>query len=271
MDTRKVRARVRRVLPWVTAAVAVLLASLLGWKLTAANPADAVLARALQAAGDERDRTYDVIDTWGEPGQSQQTAVLQVRGGQFVFRPLTAPWEGTLVGGDGRENWMVPAAGAVRTSDDAGAFLRVVRGGALPARPGEARLTQQREPLPSLNLLELLRLVSRCYDLKRLPTERLGEEGEGCQHLSARRRGDVGGGPAAVEVWVRAETGAVRRLVLHLGEGPGARRLTLNFQSEERLPADWYGHAAHHDAGRPVRPWPAQRERGGQSPNGVSP
>jgi hypothetical protein len=250
----------------VTAAVALLFAALLCWKLVAANPADAVLARARQAAAEERDRTYDVIDTWGEPGQSERTAVLQCRGEGLVFQALSSPWEGTWVGGDGRRSWMVPATGAVRTSDDPRAFLRLVRGGALPDRGGDLRLARQREALPFLSLVPLLEICARSYDLKLLPPEPVGEEGRPCRHVRGRRRGGVEGAPEGVEVWVRSDTGVVRRLVLRLGEGPGARRLTLELTGEEALPADWYEHAAHHDRGRPVLPWLPQRERGRPSP-----
>ncbi len=262
MDTRKIIGRVRRSLPWLAAALALLFAVLLGWKLTADNPADAVLARARQAAGEERDRTYDVIDTWGEPEQSERTAVLQVRGEKFVFQALSSPWEGTLVGGDGRRSWMVPPKGAVRTSDDSGAFLRLVRGGALPDRVGDLRLAQQREALPFLNLLPLLERFARAYDSKLLPAEAIGEDDYPCQHVYGKRRGEEAG-PDAVEVWSRSDSGVVRRLVLHLGEGPGARRLTLELTGEEALPAEWHEHTAHHGAERPVRPWLPPRERGG--------
>jgi hypothetical protein len=263
MRPRPVIGQVRQALPWVTAAVALLFGVLLCWKLGAANPADAVLARARRAAGEERDCTYDVIDTWGEPGQSQRTAVLQVRGQRFVFQALSSPWEGTFIGGDGRRSWMVPPTGAVRVSDEPRAFLRLVRGGALPDRDGDLRLARQREALPFLNLTALLERVARSYDLKLLPPEVLGEEGQLCQHVRGRRRGGEEGVPEAVEVWARSDTGVVRRLVLHLGEGPGARRLSLELTSEEALPGDWYEHAAHHDAERPVRPWLPQQERGG--------
>lgn len=251
------RKALRRVLPWGTASVALLLAALLGWKLTAGNPADAVLAQARRAAGEERDRTYDVIDTWGEPGRSERTAVLQVRGGRFVFRALSSPWEGTLVGGDGRRNWMVPPTGAVRVAEAPDGFLRLVRGAALPDRAGDLRLARQREALPFLNLAPLLERLARSYDLKLLPPEALGEEGQLCRHVRGKRRDGAEAGPEVVEVWVRSETGVVRRLVLHLD----TRRLALELVSEAALPADWYEHAAHHDAERPVRPWLPPRQR----------
>ena len=266
MEGRK--AAVRRVLPWATAAVALSFVALLVWKLTAANPADAVLARALQAAGEERDRTYDVIDTWGEPEQSQRTATLQCRGERFVFHALSSPWEGTLVGGDGRRSWMVPPMGMVRVSEGPRAFLRLVRGGALPDRAGDLRLARQREALPFLNLTALLERLARSYDLKLLPPEALGDDGHTCQHVRGKRRDGEEGVPEAGEVWARSDTGVVRRMVLHLGEGPGARRLTLELTSEEALPADWYEHAAHHDADRPVRNWVPQRERRGPAQPG---
>jgi len=256
------KAALRRALPWGAAAVALLLTALVCWKLGAANPADAVLARALQAAGAGGDRSYDVIDAWGEPEQSQRTGALQCRGDRFVFRALSSPWEGTLVGGEGRRSWMVPPTGAVRVSDDPRAFLRLLRGAALPDRGGDFRLARQREALPFLSLTALLERGARSYDLKLLPPEGLGDEGGLCQHVRGKRRGGEEGLPEAVEVWARADTGVVRRVVLHLGEGPAARRLTLELTGEEALPAGWYEHTAHQDAERPVRPWLPQRERG---------
>jgi hypothetical protein len=122
--------------------------------------------------------------------------------------------------------------------------------------------------MPFLSLTALLERLARSYDLKLLPPEALGE-GEGpCQHVRGTRRGGEEGGPEGIEVWVRPDTGVVRRMVLHLGEGPGARRLSLELTGEGSLPAEWYEHAAHHDAERPVRPWLPQRERGGAPGNG---
>jgi hypothetical protein len=270
------RAPVRRVLSWVTAAAAVLLGVLLWGKFGAANPAYAVMARALQAAGEERDRTYDVTDTWGEPEQSRLTAVLQFRGDKFLFRPLAPPWDGTLVGGNGRQSWVVPKSGAVLVSDDPRAFFRLVRGAVLPDRRGDRGRSREGETLPFLHLPAMLERFSRSYDLQLLAPEALDDGGPGYQHIRGARRAGVEDGPESVEVWAHPQTGVARRLRLDLGEGPGARRLTLDLASEAPLPADWYEHSAHHDPKRPVRPWSPPEERGrGQvsllQPEGATP
>jgi hypothetical protein len=254
------RPRARRVLSWVTAAAVVLFGLLLWGKFGAANPAYAVMARALQAAGEQRDRTYDVTDTWGEPEQSRRAGVFQFRGDQFVFRPLAPPWEGALLGGNGRQGWVVPATGAVLVSDDPRAFFRLIRGSVLPDRRGDRPAARRDDALPFMHLTALLERFARSYELKLLAPEALEEGGPRYQHLRAERRADVEDGPEVVEVWAHPESAVVRRLRLHLGEGPGARRVSLDLTGEAPLPADWYEHAAHHDPARPVRPWsPARR------------
>ncbi len=262
------KAGVRRLLLWATAAVTLLLVALLVWTLTRGDRWRAVVGLARRAAAEERDRTYYLIDTWGEPEQSERTAVLQVRGERFVFQALSPPWEGTFVGGDGRGSWMVPPEGAVRVSEDPGAFLRLVRGAALPNRGGDLRVARQREVLPFPSPAGLLERLTRSYDLTLLPPEALDEESAPCHRLRGRRRDGEEGGPGAIEAWVRPDTSVVRRMVLHLGQGPGARRLTLELAGEDTLPDDWYEHEAHHDAERPVRAWVPQRERGGLPGNG---
>jgi hypothetical protein len=249
------RVRARRALSWVTAAAVVLFGVLLWGKFGAANPAYAVMARARQAAGEERDRTYDVTDTWGEPEQSRSAGVLQFRGDKFVFRPLAPPWEGTLVGGNGRQSWVVPGTGAVLVADDPRAFFRLIRGAVLPDRPGEHRPSRAGASLPFLNLTILLERFSRSYDLHLLAAEPLEDGGLAYQHVRGERRAGVEDGPETVEVWSHPQTGVVRRLRLHLGAAPEARRVTLDLVGEAPLPADWYEHAAHHDPKRPVRPW----------------
>jgi hypothetical protein len=256
------RGRARRVLSGLTAAAVVLFGVLLWGKFGAANPAYAVMARALQAAGEERDRTYDVTDTWGVPEQSRHAAVLQFRGDKFVFRPLAPPWEGTIVGGDGRQSWVVPKAGAVLVSDDPRAFFRLIRGAVLPDRRGDRGAVREGTSLPFLNLTALLERFSRSYDLQLLAPEALDDGGPRYQHIRGGRRAGVEDGAESVEVWAHPQTGVVRRLRLHLGEAPEARRVTLDLIGEEPLPADWYEHAAHHDPQRPVRPWAPPEERG---------
>jgi hypothetical protein len=241
----------------MASAAALLLVALLAWKLASANPAYAVVNRALEAAGQERDRTYHVNDEWLGPAnlvKATREGTLDVRGDQFVFRPKNPVIPGLVLGSDGRQAWAVPAVGPVRVSDDAKEFFRIMARGLFP-RPADAPASDEK-PLPILQPRSLLERLGRSYRLEMLAPEPLTPHGDvRYQHVRAHRQEEASGGSEVVDLWIHPDTNVLTRVRFQARPPWGERTVTLYLVAEEQLPAGWYEHSAHHEPGRPVRPW----------------
>lgn len=252
------RSRVRRILSVLASSAAVLLVVLLAWKMSGGNPAYAVMTQAISAAGQERDRTYHVVDRWGRPELTRE-ATLYVRGDQFVFRPQRPLIPGLLLGSDGRQGWAVRALGPVLVTDDPLAFYRVMAWGLLPRRADDP--PPEQKALPLLQLRTLLERLGRSYRLELLAAESLPElSSVAYKHLRAQRQENVVGGSEVVDLWVHPDTGVLGRIRFQTTTLRGERVVTLDLVSEEPLASNWYEHSAHHASGRPVKHWlPAEQ------------
>jgi hypothetical protein len=254
--TRPGPRRARRVVSWLASAAAMLLIGLIMWKLVSPNPAYAVVQRAFEAAGLDHDRTYHVVDRWSGPAEGRREATLWVRGDRFVFQPKRPLVPGLLLGSDGEHGWAVPGAGPVRLSDDPLTFFRVMTRGLLPGRRDEAKAPGHQEMFPLLQQRTLLRNLGQSYRLELLDATPLQGQGEiRYPHIRARRQDDAPDGPEVVELWVHPQSSVISRLRLQVKLASGERRVTLDLESEEPLPPDWYDHSAHHEADRPVKDW----------------
>jgi hypothetical protein len=249
------RPRAQRVMSWLISSAAVLLLGLIVWKLVSPNTAYAIVQRAFEAAGLDGDRTYHVVDRWSGSVEGTREATLWVRGDRFVFQPKRPLIPGLLLGSDGRQGWAVPAVGPVRVSDDPGEILRFMARGLLPEHHDEVKAAG-RKMFPLLQQRTLLRNLGQSYRLELLPPALLADgDGIRYQHIRAHRRDETVDSADVVEIWVHPQSSVIARLSLQAKLESGERRVTLDLESEEPMPHDWYEHSAHHEAGRTVKEW----------------
>jgi hypothetical protein len=250
------RYRAQRVVSWLISSAAVLLLGLIVWKLVSPNPAYAIVQRAFEATGRDGDRTYRVLDHWSGPVEGKREATLWVRGDCFVFQPRRPLIPGLLLGCDGRQGWAVAATGPVRVSDDPREIFRFMSRGLLPERHEEIHRAGHKM-LPLLQQRTLLRNLGQSYRLELLPPAPLDDRDDlRYQHIRAHRRDETIDAADVVEIWVHPDSSVIVRLILQAKlEAGGERRVTLDLESEERMPHDWYEHSAHHEAGRTAKEW----------------
>lgn len=205
------------------------------WVMTGSGTPSAMAAvqGALATAELPEDRKYIVRTSFAD-GQEVQ-GMLYVRGaGRFALE-LPAPLGGTLwIGKNGTRDWIVPALGPVLAGEDP-EFVQKF-------------LNERGVHLPILEIATILRRMGERFDLTLEPVEGEAE----LEKVKGVRRGEVRMMPAAVEVWAGTRTRIVERIVLEWGNEGGVKRVEFLRQPTERLPDDWFDHAAHHRPGRPV-------------------
>jgi hypothetical protein len=165
-------------------------------------------------------------------------ATLFVRGAdRFVFIRTFADGTAFINGCDGTIGWSVPPTGHVHLSHDQRRFRRGI--------PGE------RDDLPFLSLADGLAGLRRGYALTLVEAP----DAEGRLRLDAvctdrRQRGPA---RATIDFHADDDTGAER---IELGglapDGSGPDGVVLELVERTPLPADFFDHAHHHDASRPV-------------------
>jgi hypothetical protein len=240
-------ARPRRL--WLGAAAgaaAAILVVFLGLLLTRPLDASAALQQVIDAASQARDRTYTVSVLQGNPVRpisggrslSLEGAVVYLRGKDryVVIQDLTDGERQRTTGFDGKESWSFIGNGAVKVSDDPRRFS-----GNLPGSHHDFAFTNLHDELESLG---------EGYDI-----ELRDAQDSGTRRLSASKKSRDVRGPREVEIWFDPDSGTIQKLELYglpKGRGgPRAIRLTLTDQHD--LGADFFSHAAHHEAGRTIR------------------
>lgn len=214
--------------------------------------ASAALERLVRASVAVTDRQYAIrvvdhgpggkpdpvrSDTGGrKPGVDH--ARLFVRGAdRFVFVRSFADGTAIVNGCDGTIGWSVPPTGHVHLSQDRRRFRRGI--------PGE------RDDLPFLSLSEGLAGLRRGYALTLVASP----EGDGRLRLEAVRTDSRHRGPARATIDFPAgdDPRAERIELLGLArDGSGPDGVVLELVERAPLPADFFDHAHHHDASRPV-------------------
>ena len=249
----------RRSRPWRLAlplgmAAALAVGSLVLLRPAPANAsasASAALERLVRASAAASDRQYVIRVVDHGPGgvpepvpadvEGQKPGIdgarLFVRGAdRFVFVRTYADGTAFVNGCDGTIGWSVPPTGHVHLSDDPRRFRRGI--------PGE------RDDLPFLSLADGLAGFRRGYALS------LGSpDADGRLRLDAVRTDRRHRGPARATIHFRADDDAgPERIELAglSGDGPGPDGVVLELVDRAELPADFFDHARHHAASRPV-------------------
>jgi hypothetical protein len=217
------------------------------------RPAPASASAALErivraAAAGDRQYSIRVVDHGpnGDPGPVASEAGgrkpgvdgarLFVRGAErFVFIRSFADGTDFINGSDGSIGWSVPPTGHVHLSHDTRRFRR--------GMPGE------RDDIPFVVLAEGLSTLRERYALRHLTAPVRG----GLERLEAVRSDPRHPGPERVEIDFDAQ-GTPQRIALSglsaAGDGPDGVELDLVDPSD--LGSDFFDHARHHDANRPI-------------------
>jgi len=218
----------------------------------ASASASAALERLVRASAAATDRQYAIrVVDHGPAGVPEPVpadvggrkpgvdgATLFVRGAdRFVFIRTFADGTAFINGCDGTIGWSVPPTGHVHLSEDPRRFRRGI--------PGE------RDDLPFLSLADGLAGFRKGYALSLVDTP----DAEGRLRLEAVRTDPRHRGPARATIDFHADddTGAERIELAGLsGDGPGPESVVLELVDRAELPAEFFDHAHHHDATRPV-------------------
>lgn len=236
--------------PLAVAAAVVVAILIVRWPHERLPTALAAVETSLQEARSSPDRLYHieavVMPPLGEEVR-QVNARLWVRGAtHYVLRH--EGWLGGLtLGSNGREHWVVPPIGPVLVSQDPGVL--------------QSRLLNSPLAIPFVQVTSLLESLKGRYELTLGPEVDLPEiKGSGtvrCTHVLGRKRPDSPLNlPDTMELWTTRRTNTVYQLVARWqadAQQPGPREIRLQWMAlPEALPANWYEHAAHHAADRPV-------------------
>ena len=232
-------------------AVGISVGSLLLLRPAPAN-ASAALERLVRASAAATDRQYAIRVVDHGPGgvpdpvpseaggrkPGVDGATLFVRGAdKFVFVRTFADGTEFINGCDGTLGWSVPPTGHVHLSEDRRRFRRGI--------PGE------RDDLPFLSLAEGLAGFRKGYALSLVD---LPESG-GRLRLEAVRTDSRHRGPARATIdFPAGDDAAAERIELGglVPDGSGPNGVVLELVERTPLPVDFFDHAHHHDASRPV-------------------
>ena len=248
------RSRLLRLTLPLGLAVGIAVGSLLLLRPAPANASAALerLERLVRASAAATDRQYAIrvvdhgpggvpdpvpSEAWGrKPGVDGAT--LFVRGAdKFVFVRTFADGTVFINGCDGEIGWSVPPTGHVHLSEDRRRFRRGI--------PGE------RDDLPFLSLAEGLAGLRRGYALSLVEAPEAG----GRLRLEAVRTDSRHRGPARAMIdFPAGDDAAAERIELGglAPDGSGPDGVVLELVERALLPADFFDHAHHHDASRPV-------------------
>jgi hypothetical protein len=238
---------------WISLAVAASLVLALGiwWQVTSpSQQAYATLQQTLQRAAETGARQYGVTAVVQRPlvGKREIEADLYVDGAdRFLLRHPSILLPGEMwIGGNERENWLVPTRGPVLVGDD---------------KMLQQWLADEQElSTPFLHVTTILQRMSRDYDLEMLPDEAVTASDRSgatvrCRRVRGVLRDTMRPLPRTIELWSDHDTGIARRLILDWELRPeqvGRSRVAFELVGSKQLPPDWFEHAAHHGEGRPV-------------------
>ena len=242
----------RLALPLGMAAVLAVGSLLLLRPANASASASAALERLVRVSAAATDRQYAIRVVDHGPGgvpdpvpadvggrkPGVDGATLSVRGtDKFVFVRTFADGTAFINGCDGTIGWSVPPTGHVHLSEDRRRFRRGI--------PGE------RDDLPFLSLAEGLAGLRRGYALTLVEAP----GGDGRLRLEAVRTDSRHRGPARATIdFPAGDAAAAERIELGglAPDGSGPDGVVLELVDRTDLPADFFDHAHHHDASRPV-------------------
>lgn len=224
------------------------------------SPAYAAVERALQVAGDYRDRQFAVVAELQLPGEQARKIESQlfVRGPhEFALNhPGLLPGGRLWIGSDRQGYWAVPQVGPVLVSHENG--------------PLKEWLDQYKVSTPYLQLTTVLTGLRDRYALQEMKPESLSTTTEEAnpqrfRHIqgallngqSAPANGGTTLFPTTIDLWVHPQTGEVRRLVLDWSvqlDRPvhGLQRVTFDLANFTAQSDDWYQHQGHHGPNRRI-------------------
>jgi hypothetical protein len=236
-NSRRPRRTLRRWSSTVIAAAVVLIVGLLWQSIDPGQSASATVQKSLARAMEPGPREYQFKSLVRTPvqGDREFSGSLYLNGEQqFALRhPALLPGRDIWIGGNSRENWIVPGIGPVFVGDDE--MLRLWSG---------------REELstPYLHMTTLLEDLSNRYELESLPDEPAA--GRPCRRVrGVKLDPQAGRGPDLIDLWADERTGLVQRVVLDWQLQPneiGCSTVQLNLVNQSPLPPDWFEHTAHH-------------------------
>ena len=153
-----------------------------------------------------------------------------------VVQNLTDGERQRTTGFDGKESWSFIGNGAVNVSEDPRRF--------------RSNLPGSHHDFAFTNLHDELESLGESYDI-----QLRDDEEAGMRRLSASKKSRDVRGPREVEIWFDPDSRTILKLELYglpRGRG-GPRAIRLSLSDQRDLGADFFSHAAHHEAGRPIR------------------
>ena len=199
--------------------------------------AEGIMLEARAAASQPVDRTYSVDLVSASENLPQIKATLDVRGSDRFVVEFPVPLGRARAGSDGRNFWVVPAAGPVLVRDDS-ALL-------------EAWINRAGVPLPILQITAALNQMSEHYDLVRMADEPLEEDGPNLRRVHGLRKSGPAQLPDRVDVWINEKNSVVEKATVRWNDGP-LKEMSFTLQGETPRTENWYQHGAHHAPHRPV-------------------
>lgn len=232
---------VKRWGPLATAAGTMIIV-LVTWALTADDTDDpdreSTIARAIRVASDERDRTYSLtVDVGGGEGRG----TLHVRGRDHFVLQLAAPPGNVVIGRDGGEPWFIPPNPSlpVLTNFDGIPFLGGFLGDVDSLHFDAAQL--------------LVAAERHCDRVTETKTETTID-------VEAHVRDGADTLLRTIRFSIRRSDGVLLSLEATTDGGPGPRAVRFELESEEQRGHAFYGHARHHEEGRPVERRPDRED-----------
>lgn len=237
--------------PAIAIAVALLVALGLFWdRASRASRASVILREIGETTLEKVDRVYTLLrDGSASDTGSQVEGKLYLRGRDgFVL-----VCGDVVLGRSGGQYWLVPKQGPVVLSDS---FQWMVSDS--ERRAGELALLKQlavdSRRMSIMQLSAVVQLMRHDYELEVYRQQHAGRAIDAIVGTLRRDRRHL---PDTISLWADADTRIIERA--QFAWGPG-NTLTLQLTHAERLPGNWYEHAAHHDGQRGVRH--VRRERG---------
>ena len=197
-----------------------------------------VLQEARQAAAEQVDRTYRLMDVRGDGDGVSIVRNLKVtlRGGRrFVLQPQSGAY---VMGSDGQEYWMARPDGPVFVTRDFAGLAHELKHRMPNRRLLDDVINSPDEPL-LLDISGLLKLIEDRYAIELIESPQTTE-----YRLQATRRRGLRTGPSMITFHVDSDSGVVLKVSMSFGRS-GSRRRTLELIDTPTLSDGWYHHSQH--------------------------
>ena len=197
-----------------------------------------VLQEARQAAAEQVDRTYRLMDVRGDGDGVSIVRDLKItlRGGRrFVLQPQSGAY---VMGSDGQEYWMARPDGPVFVTRDFAGLAHELKHRMPNRRLLDDVINSPDEPL-LLDISGLLKLIEDRYAIELIESPQTTE-----YRLQATRRRGLRTGPSMITFHVDSDSGVVLRVSMSFGRS-GSRRRTLELIDTPTLSDGWYHHSQH--------------------------